>query len=53
MIEIRIAWKINGKSSGGLWRHDTPNNRVGLRQFIADANRKYGQGTHWIEERKA
>ncbi len=48
MKQIRIAWKIDGKEGHGLPFH--PKQRKHLEDFCADGNKRFGPGTHWIEE---
>ena len=51
MVEIRIAWKIEKSHGHGLWHP------VGCRESFLEEIKalcaEYGEGTHWLEERKA
>ena len=53
MKEIRIVWKIGTANGGGCWLADHEGNRGVLQFAVNDCCRRYGAGTHWIEERQA
>jgi len=53
MREIRIAWRIGSQDGGGLWRHDTKQERNVLAGSCESLCERYGAGTHWLETRGA
>ena len=59
MNEIQLRWEVGSrqsppeKSGAGLWHPDTPENRVTLEAVRDAGNETYGDGTHWIAERRA
>jgi len=55
MYEIRIAWSygFGSRPGNGPWRDDTPENREILRLAIECGCELFGQGTHWLESRRA
>ena len=59
MYEIRLRWsdqiprEEGARVNGGLWIPETPDNQDKLAQAAALGNRVYGQGSHWIERRRA
>lgn len=59
MTEVRLRWSDDLlqedalASGGGHWYPDTPRIRERLLQEVRSGNRLFGQGTHWIDVRKA
>ena len=52
--EVRLRWHILGRTpsvGNGLWY--PVNDRYMLQSYADDLCRRYGQRTHWIEERTA
>jgi len=59
MKEIRVCRKpeVEAVTDGGwpeglVWAAETPERRRELELLAMVGNRLYGQGSHWIEERK-
>ena len=58
LYEIRVDCDLDGGvtsavPSGGLWLPDIHYNRKKLMSEVDAANRLFGDGTHWLDERQA
>lgn len=49
--QVRCCWIIQGHRHNGPWWPDNGTHSFMVAQTIADGERLYGVGTHWLERR--
>jgi len=56
-IRLHCSEEVDGDRprlvSQSLWHPDTPANRKKLQEAAEEGNKRFGDATHWIEERQA